>query len=128
MKIKTSELTGGALDWVVLKCESGVDPKHDTVSSWWAKIDGKDRTTAHGWAQAFNPSTNWAHGGPIIDREKLEFDRSQFHNIPGYTAYLDKFPSVDRYCQFGETHLVAAMRCYVESKLGPEVEIPAELS
>jgi hypothetical protein len=29
--------------------------------------------------------------------------------------------------QYGDTPLIAAMRCYVASKLGDEVEIPKEL-
>ena len=29
--------------------------------------------------------------------------------------------------QFGPTPLIAAMRCYVASKLGDEVEVPEEL-
>ena len=49
MKIKTSELTGAALDWAVAKCEGR----------------GNDGT----WDENF--SSNWLLGGPIIEREKI---------------------------------------------------------
>ena len=129
MKIKTSELTGGALDWVVLKCESGTEPKHDTIASWWAKIDGKDRTTAHGWSQAFNPSTNWAHGGPIINRERIS--RTIDHSGLWVAYWTDGYGEGDeakKWIHCDRSELVAGLRCLVASKLGPEVEIPAELS
>lgn len=51
MKLKTSELTGAALDWAVAKCEGAVGMN--------------DRLA---W---YTPSTNWAQGGPIIEREKI---------------------------------------------------------
>jgi hypothetical protein len=52
--MKTSELTGAALDWAVTKCE-GFD--HEVTSSEWGMW---------GWA------TDWAQGGPIIERERLD--------------------------------------------------------
>ena len=52
--MKTSELQGVALDWAVTKCE-GYD--HEvTPGSVWGKW---------GWA------TDWAQGGPIIEREEM---------------------------------------------------------
>jgi hypothetical protein len=35
--------------------------------------------------------------------------------------------SENEFACFGDTPLIAAMRCYVASKLGDEVEVPAEL-
>jgi hypothetical protein len=32
-----------------------------------------------------------------------------------------------RHLQYGNTPLIAAMRCYVASKMGDEIEIPEEL-
>ena len=106
--MKTAELTGAALDWAVAKCE-GHEPHH---------YGGVIRTTMRG---VFGPechySTDWAQGGPIIEREifSLSDDGAQWiaesHNCMGY----------------GPTALIAAMRCYVASRLGDEVEIPNEL-
>ncbi len=57
--------------------------------------------------------TDWLSAGPIIEREGIAL-------IPSWTAERPGF-SAD-----GETPLVAAMRCYVASKLGEDVEIPIE--
>ena len=100
--MKTSELTGQALDWAVAKCVG----------------DGVAEFTAAGWR--FNPSTNWSQGGPIIEREKVEL----FMRDEKWFAYSSNSTPEDFY---GETPLIAAMRCYVASKLGDEVEIPKEL-
>jgi len=59
-------------------------------------------------------SSSWKEGGPIIDQHNI--------CIGCGTAYIGQG---DEY--FGETNLIAAMRCYVASKLGDEVEIPDEL-
>lgn len=85
----------------------------------------------------FSPSTDWSQGGPIIEREIYKL----FKNVAGtYTAQTktrspyysptfnadigtDVVKSVS-----GPTPLIAAMRCYVASKLGDEVEVPEELA
>jgi hypothetical protein len=53
--MKTSELTGAALDWAVAKCE-GVKVEQIMGLSLWSSAN---------WKQY---STNWAQGGPIIER------------------------------------------------------------
>lgn len=113
MKIKTAELTGAALDWAVAKCV-GSDPE----------ITQYGGTTALRFEhRLYSPSTDWATGGPIIERERIdiwcyESDLAIFRaNIQG-SGMLD---------QQGRTMLIAAMRCYVASKLGDEIEVPKEL-
>jgi len=98
--MKTSELTGAALDWAVAKCEG--DFAFACMESW-----------------VWLPSTSWMQGGPIIEREKL---------VVGFvgTEWSACQPNGNN-CKFGPTPLIAAMRCYVASKLGDEVEIPEEL-
>jgi hypothetical protein len=63
-------------------------------------------------------SVNWSWGGPIIDRERMTL------RPVGKTWSSDMDPC---YRQYGPNPLIAAMRCYVASKLGDEVEIPEEL-
>lgn len=122
MKIKTSELRGAALDWVVAKCEGTlgyyVQPNIKRGTTKWEIIP-----------QTRRYSTNWTHTGTIIDREmrKFGFDLwSGAHVPPGQFAatYCRGVP--DSYV-YGPTPLIAAMRCYVASKLGDVVEIPDEL-
>lgn len=107
MKIKTSELTGIALDWAVTYA------LHGGCASYIFK---------HG--RAFHAySTDWSQGGPIIEREKL--------SVVIQTAEPPLwFASCPRYCYkgYGHTPLVATMRCFVASRLGDEVEVPDELT
>jgi hypothetical protein len=104
--MKTSELQGAALDWAVAKCEGEETFMHKgQLNTRWS-------------ANGYSPSTNWAQGGPIIEREGMAL----------HPAGKDWSSDIDRcYQQYGPTPLIAAMRCYVASKLGDEVEIPEEV-
>tara|TARA_R110000796_G_C14209960_1_gene393103 strand:+ start:64 stop:489 length:426 start_codon:yes stop_codon:yes gene_type:complete len=64
----------------------------------------------------YRPSTEWAHGGPIIERERL----CVYDDGYGWSADSDGSQR-----QAGPTPLIAAMRCYVASKLGDEVDMQA---
>jgi len=101
--MKTSELTGAALNWAVAKCEG--------------KTKNPLRDSHYG---VYAPSTNWAQGGPIIEREGIDLKR-----ITG--ALWDAHSNNVSFYEDGPTPLIAAMRCLVASKLGDEVEIPKEL-
>jgi Protein of unknown function (DUF2591) len=105
--MKTSELTGAALDWAVAKCE-GVDIKM-TEENW-------------DWYS----TSSWEHGGPIIEEHGIHLEWSESHEQ--WLAYSwDRFSNANYHRAPGDTALVAAMRCYVASKIGDEVEIPKEL-
>ena len=127
--MKTTELTNAALDWAVAKCEGGDGLWYDTIATHWIKINGKNRALSKGWAQSFTPSTDWAQGGPIIEREQISVakvgrsaDDAIVHHPDCWAAHID-----GAYCRYGPTALIAAMRCYVTSKLGDDIEIPTEL-
>jgi hypothetical protein len=68
---------------------------------------------------------DWGAGGPIIEREIDQISR--LHSYPEYTANRYACDSWEDCEALGPTPLVAAMRCYVASKLGEEVDIPKEL-
>ena len=110
--MNTSELTGAALDWAVAKLEF---PEPDYCSEDWL-VYITEGCSDEGWV--FNPSENWAQGGPIIEREGVCVKK----HPNWWTAYIEN----DNLAQ-GPTPLVAAMRCYVASKLGEEVDVPKEL-
>ena len=101
--MKTAELTGPALDWAVAKA--------------WQPVYSDKHLLEH--AKDFHPSTDWTHGGPIIERERIEL---RGDGDEGWIADDNLNPS-----QWGPTPLIAAMRCYVASKLGDEVEVPEGL-
>lgn len=109
--MKTSELTGPALDWAVAKCEVG-----QPVGSF---LDG---VVAHPDYNKFYPSTNWSQGGPIIERERISVGTEE----NGWSANITT-ASTGIALGFGPTPLIAAMRCFVASRLGEEVDIPEEL-
>jgi hypothetical protein len=106
--MKTSELTGEALNWAVEKALGSVPKDWKAIYSNW---------------EARDYSTNWAHGGPIIERAQIAL---QF--IEGnWLAFQDAHQPYIRNTSGGSTPLIAAMRCFVASKLGDEVDIPKEL-
>lgn len=107
--MKTSELTGPALDWAVAKLE-GYEPFTDGIS--WI-ID-----RAGTYQQLPKYSTDWEQGGPIIERERIELKPT----YAGWAAFLGNKTFAN-----GPTSLIAAMRCYVANKIGDEVAIPEEL-
>ena len=118
MKIKVSTATKATLDWLVAKCEAVC---LETDAFGLAPIIASPAFT-----RRFKPSTNWAQGGPIIEREKIDI----FHQDNGFSGAIEmatrKNPHPTPY--YGETDLVAAMRTYVASKLGEEVDVPEELT
>ena len=112
--MKTSELQGAALDWAVAKCERWVAGTNDEDLVSFVLESSPDEM--HFW-----PSTDWAQGGPIIEREGITVRR--------YTdALWDASMGRLDYVADGPTPLIAAMRCYVASKLGEEVEVPHGLA
>ena len=112
--MKTSELAGAALDWAVgyARCLEVTEGKPILARDLMVKA------LRNGMA---SPSTDWSQGGPIIEREKITivgFDQHDYWN-----AHQSGHPFIEN----SPTPLIAAMRCYVASKLGDEVEIPTEL-
>lgn len=123
MRVKTKDLTRAALNWAVAKCEGATEEWRDCAPFLWRgvaciRIAGHDAE--------YKPSTDWSQGGPITEREGIQVTpdgvgwnaiiHRNIFNEDGSEAY-----------QWGNTYLVAAMRCYVASKLGEEVEVPDEL-
>jgi Protein of unknown function (DUF2591) len=111
--MKTAELTGAALDWAVAKCEGAYIPSVDT------DIDGSKRINYGGMYPEW--STDWAQGGPIIEREMIALLLQPY----GEPYVWEATNGAEFF--YADKPLVAAMRCYVASELGDEIEIPAEL-
>jgi hypothetical protein len=109
--VKVSELESADLDYWVGKAYGIADD--------WCVVDDRvvsktERTPVFG-----SPSREWLHGGPIIEREKIDILNRGGDvkcNIlkPGHPAQT--------FIQSGPTPLIAAMRAFVASKFGDEVE------
>ena len=124
MKIKTNELTGHALDWAVAKA-AGFEPQ---VRPTGIYAKGWPHSGCPHCPQRIHPSTDWSQGGPIIERERIiTIPQSDLggNALPIWTAsYSLSYTSKSI---AGPTPLIAAMRCYVASRLGEAVYIPEEL-
>ncbi|VWC78801.1 hypothetical protein BLA17378_03770 [Burkholderia aenigmatica] len=112
--MKILELSGERLDyWVanILGLE-GVRLEPDHTCTY---IDSRYSVAVR---VPFLPSSDWAHGGPIIEHERIELSivrvdcaKDQWRAISDWTAGVFE----------ADTPLVAAMRAYVASKFGDEV-------
>lgn len=154
MKIKTKDLTGSALDWAVAKatqiplyqCGEGWPGNHVVNEESLRRpivtvgltghmlLEGPKASENKEWS----PSTDWAQGGALIEREITKI----FRNVGGtWSAMILKdvpIPPEDRGTSLaltqrmqwnaaGVTPLIAAMRCFCASRLGDEINIPEEL-
>lgn len=119
MLIEVSKATNHQLDFMVAKAdEREIDSLLGGAVWCWLKCN---LTGSFEVVEIFSPTTDWAQAGPIIEREGISL--TQFSNYPQWTA---EHPY--SICYDGPTPLIAAMRCYVASKLGSTVEIPDELA
>jgi len=97
--IKVSELTGNAINWAVQHAEG-----------------------LTGILAPVNYCGRWEFGGPIIEREGISV--WVFDDV----TWKAENPFVGVDCVYeGDTPLIAAMRCYVASKLGDTVQVPEEV-
>ena len=123
---KVAELYGAELDYWVAKAEGHGCRVLDAESSpigravvvAWPEFHGE------GDREQFEPSSDWAAGGPIIERERI----GSITLRDGWSAQVDG-ERLDRpRAAAGPTLLIAAMRAYVASKFGDEVPPIASLS
>lgn len=123
--MKTSELRGVALDWAVANALE--------VQVWVGDgpalfLDKHYPFCNSALGDFWVPSADWAQGGPIIESEFIELSPGQ-----PWRAYIQEeipcgdYIVPDNIERYGPTPLIAAMRCYVASKLGDDVDIPEEL-
>lgn len=112
--MKTSELIGVYLNFAVAKA-TGMIVQNSDGSVFWGNFS------------TVTPSTSWQQGGPIIEREEFTLSHSPYDHVL-YGRTRPWCAEKKGLMEYGQTPLIAAMRCYVASKLGDEVEIPEELT
>lgn len=124
--MKTSKLTGTALDWAVAKAEGNtqvvIRNKCVGIPGWV----GGDYNGSNIWT-GYYPSVDWSRGGPIIEREHISSDWLGSEWSAKSWALLDGKVLQQTGYAYGPTELIAKMRCFVASKLGDEVDVPEEL-
>lgn len=128
MKYKVSELQDAQLDAAVAKAEG---------KQWESQIYGPDRDD---WCVSvegarFAPSQEWDQGGPIIDLARITVLQMGGGILQGGSIYFAFIPqsgtTIEHGVQLeglglvqkGKAYLIAAMRAYVASKFGEEVEL-----
>lgn len=111
IEVKTSELIGPALRYAV------------AVADGWDFSKEFDRMTFNG----FCPDTDWAQGGPLLDKWCKSFGMVQDPGREWYRAFAygeEPFQSLAG----GPTILIAACRARVKAISGDTVQIPDELA
>jgi len=124
--MKTSELTGVTLDWSVATAET-LNPYVDFVGKFRTYALPAVKVVDGVHSVNYSPSTNWAQAGKIIEREKIDLKFSNDGEAEA-TLWVQIFGVPNSITEYGETPLIAAMRCFVKAKLGNEINLPAELS
>ena len=133
MKMKIKDLSVELLNDAVLMFE-----RPDLVISpdknWWWTNAGQPvcRRGEHPLGDWSGPADDWSIGGPIIERERIDLmawnqreDGVWFsclgfvHDTPGWDADGGNDMKGE-----GPTPLIAAMRAFVSSKWGEEIEVP----
>lgn len=120
--LKTSELTGAQLDYYVARAE-GIPAEQLAIrrvprTDWvHVVLEERDKIGATTGARVLNYSTDWAQGGPLIQKHSLDlinaFDGSWF-----VTSLRHKVEDA----QHGDTPLQAICRAVVRAAFGDDVE------
>jgi hypothetical protein len=113
MKHKVEELEGALLDTAVAKAEGW---SADEVAAMVTDPDGANRYIA--------ASTCWGIGGPILERERITVGWIEFGAPHWPGQWYAQYSADNNHHQTADTPLIAAMRTYVASKCGDEVELP----
>lgn len=120
--MKVADLTGALLDYWVARAEGKL-----LCSEWDSSaVDGILIGTGEGDLEPFAPSTDWAHGGPIIEREHLVVWPYRLLDYEDRANGVQQDYAAKRIGMFdpqaiGSTYLIAAMRAYVAGRFGAEV-------
>jgi hypothetical protein len=140
--LNTADLTGKALDWAVAKAlglPMELDPMgfghgapNSSEAGWWVweNAAGPAGTRYQLIGRDFSPSTLWAQGGPFIGILGMSLTapsagndgRGTITRIAYWTAEVEGLIRMT-----GMTELVSICRLFVYARLGPKVEVPAEL-
>jgi hypothetical protein len=125
VEVKTAELVGAALDYAVaLATGALVYPDGEPVEIHVAT--NRDSGGVYFWTTdhsfGYSPSTDWAHGGPLIER----FIGAVSGPTPA-REYSIACMKGNTAAARGSSMLIAACRAIVAAKLGDVVQVPSVL-
>lgn len=129
VNMNTADLTGPQLDWAVAKAEGFrmTTPKQGGAANYEIVLTSNGGKPFYQCAVLYgrrlqcqySPSSDWISGGPIIEHENIWLSAPSMSRTEWSAAVEASTESHP-----GPTPLVAAMRAFVASKLGDEVEVP----
>lgn len=129
MLIKTSALTGKALDWAVAIADKRNPIIHKIqCGSPGSPFKYKGYVAipcGNGDCWTYEPTVKWELAGPVIQNECISTVWG-----PGLKEHewrAETPTGMNDQSETGPTPIIAALRCFVASKLGGDVEIPDEL-
>lgn len=126
MKIKTSELSGTALCYTVCIIEKPQLTWGETIGIHHASRQIVVPSMPS--PQCYSPYMNWASFGPIIERELITISQGRDLITSIWTEGYGPGDGGYKFKHTGPTPLIAAMRTFVASRLGDEVDVPEELA
>ena len=109
--MKTAELSGMALNWAVAKAE-GI-----TYAVWEGQVVDK-------FSNPLLYHDDWSLAGAIIEREGMGLWMYHWNEQGEPESGWYAEDKDGDHVHTGKTPLEAALRCYVASKLGDEVQVP----
>lgn len=141
--LKTSDLTGPALDWAVATALGISFTLHRGRPAQVKHFDPEG--PAHDFDASANKmylylqySTNWADGGPLLEPNDIIYwrDGENFRALmPDHDScggYYDPDCGVLDVSTFdgqeGPTALIAATRCLVSQRFGQDIDVPDEVA
>ena len=119
MKYLVSEIQGGQLDAAVAKAEG---MKFVLVRTMMDE-PGPYKCRVSPSSEVFAPSSDLAHGGPIIERESIDVHKVDDSHFGARLWIRVDDDTVTNCDSSGPTMLIAAMRAFVVAKLGDEVDL-----
>jgi hypothetical protein len=129
--MRTSELIDITLDWAV-SYALGHNPMKDfhshgmTWNGWW-ETTSYIKTKPNEYRRLPRYSIDWEYGGPIIESGANNLFKHNGGTEWCCACNVQRDGYIAIITADGPTPLIAAMRAYVTSKLGDEIEIPEEL-
>lgn len=138
--MKTSELTGRALEWAIATSEGWVNLRWHNYGSLIendADLVMDRKEGGQRWGLVDMHLLGWNQAGPIIEREQIAVCPYYIEGkIAGWTSCTSQTLAYDErggfipgsdHAMVGPSLVVAAMRTFVHLKLGENVELPKEL-
>lgn len=136
IEVKTADLIGPALDYAVAVA-TGYYMQENLRHLGPVTHDTRD-------PEAWRPSANWAHGGPLIEKYKVMLSpptsavhrnfgymdkRNGYYEAGGWGSTIFGKERKHRRTAFNhpDSPLIVAMRAIVQFELGDTVQVPKEL-